>query len=142
MILNCLSENANLNSCQEQVGSHNVQKNPHRVRVGGAWSGERKREKSREGGVVFSDMEFYFSITSFSKADFFFLMSVIYSNKNKSTKNWEKTYQFQNQNFKKYFEVKKKDKTVVNLSHGEHIWVIPFWTLCRVCVNLWAKELD
>lgn len=59
--------------------------------------------KAKGRGLVFSDMEFYFSTASFSKAGvlflFCFLMSVIYSNKNKSTKNWEKTDQFQNQNF-------------------------------------------
>lgn len=70
-----------------------------------ASNGERKRETQREeGGVVFSDVGFCFSITSFSKSwggevVLFCFMSVIYSNKNKSTKNWGKQINFKIKNF-------------------------------------------
>lgn len=72
----------------------------------GAWQRESEQEKQgEEGGVIISDMEFYCSMASFFQNQvvaFVFLMPVIYRNVNKSTKNWEKTDQLQNQNFKQY----------------------------------------
>lgn len=47
-----------------------------------ASNGERKREKQKEeGGIVFSDMQSYFSIALFLKLGVGFFMSVIYRNK-------------------------------------------------------------
>lgn len=66
--------------------------------VGLKWV-EKKGKAKGKGWRIFSDAEFYFSIVSFSKLGGFFFMSVIYSNKNKSKKNWKKTDRFQNQNF-------------------------------------------
>lgn len=116
------SENSNFKPCQEPNGSHNCSET-HK-----GWRGtgiERGNGKQRgEGG----DREFYFSIASFffffksRLLAFVFLTSIIYNNVDKSTKNWEKTEQLQNQIFKQYIlrqnTEEKNNKAATSLSCG------------------------